>query len=534
MESTNVYTAEAFEAYKAIVDGAQQKYDEGTLTQAEAGSFVNPEVVTGWRAGNDFDDMLLSAWTINDVQCNNFDTNLYINSWSVEGETDGSEFKVPFFEYWTGDDQSLGATTLTATQTGLSAGLKYDVSVWVRVRAKNGYTAPAYGITLDVNGGEAVDVAAGSQIGTSQFFLAEYTATGVADENGVLKINFNIAADNNISWLSFKNVNYTKQPGQPEVLNITLNVDRYVGMGYTPTVQEVDLTAAKAYLGVEAITSDMFRIINPDETEVSDYAPFDGWFNAEGAPFNWTPDGDSKICVKFFQVADAESFEICDMNGADVLDAVYTVKWAIVANEKKVVYTINVKMTEKPIIDLKFADLTQVDEQSVDFKSETGKMYEALSADVDVAGILSTLGVAELSDVKIYAVQSDGSLDDNYQLGTTDGWRNADGDWQSWGDAAYFYVKADFARESAQIYEVGGMEGKNTEPASYTATYVFVKNGTTDAVVLKVNLVYDYPDGVNGIASDTEKAAIYDLSGRRVEKAQKGIYIINGKKFMVK
>ena len=31
-----------------------------------------------------------------------------------------------------------------------------------------------------------------------------------------------------------------------------------------------------------------------------------------------------------------------------------------------------------------------------------------------------------------------------------------------------------------------------------------------------------------------EPAAVYDLSGRRVEKARKGIFIINGKKVAVK
>ena len=30
------------------------------------------------------------------------------------------------------------------------------------------------------------------------------------------------------------------------------------------------------------------------------------------------------------------------------------------------------------------------------------------------------------------------------------------------------------------------------------------------------------------------KGAIYDLSGRRIEKAKKGLYIINGKKVLVK
>ncbi len=45
----------------------------------------------------------------------------------------------------------------------------------------------------------------------------------------------------------------------------------------------------------------------------------------------------------------------------------------------------------------------------------------------------------------------------------------------------------------------------------------------------------DTPTGINGIAADKlENAAIYNLSGQRVARPEKGIYIINGKKVLVK
>ena len=200
MNSTNVYTAEAFAAYSAKAEDFLAQYEAGTLTA----TVDNPAAVHGWHASVDYDDLLLSAFGVKD-----FDTNLYINTWSIEGETDGSEFKVPFFEYWTGDDQSLGATTKTATVTGLEAGKKYEVSAWVRTRAKNGVAAvDATGITLSVGAGDSVDVTEGAVVGGSQFAHAVYTAVGAADENGNLTINFNVLADNNVSWLSFKNIKY--------------------------------------------------------------------------------------------------------------------------------------------------------------------------------------------------------------------------------------------------------------------------------------------------------------------------------------
>ncbi len=36
------------------------------------------------------------------------------------------------------------------------------------------------------------------------------------------------------------------------------------------------------------------------------------------------------------------------------------------------------------------------------------------------------------------------------------------------------------------------------------------------------------------VTNETDSTLIYDLAGRRVEKAGKGIYIVNGKKLLIK
>ncbi len=200
MESTNVYSKEGYDTFKAAADEYLAKWEEGTLTEA----LVNPYAVQGWRAANIYDDFLLSAFGTKD-----FDTDLYINTWSVEGENDGSNFKVPFFEYWTGDGNSLAATTKTATVAGLEANKAYSVTAWVRVRVKNGVSDPATGITLSVGAeGTPVSVTTGEAAGTAQMYHGTFIANGTTDAEGNLTINFNVAADNNISWLSFKNIVY--------------------------------------------------------------------------------------------------------------------------------------------------------------------------------------------------------------------------------------------------------------------------------------------------------------------------------------
>ena len=206
VDATNVYTAEAKNEY---YDQWVVKYNDGTITKAEANALQDPFIVTGWHANITVDNFLLSAWDTNpDFQ----NAPYYINSWSIEGESDGSNFKVPFFEYWTNDDSSLGEKTLTATMNGLEAG-EYNVTAWVRVRMKNGAEAPATGVKLQANDGEAVDVCDGDAFGP--MYVKEVAATGTVAEDGILKIKFNVAADNNVSWLSFKNVKFEKKAVDP-------------------------------------------------------------------------------------------------------------------------------------------------------------------------------------------------------------------------------------------------------------------------------------------------------------------------------
>ena len=394
-----------------------------------------------------------------------------------------------------------------------------------------------------------------SDVANSRAQAAAWFAAG----NGVNEVRFSLAeagdvtiglqadADNGDHWTvwqGFKLELLAAGEVQEDVLELALNVDRYPGMAYTVTEATVGLAEAQAFLGVDELTTDMLTFVNPDGSEI-DYATYttinyDGWCNAEGVATTWGEN--TAICVKFFQAIPDGAYEICDMNGADEVGKTYSVKWALSANGKKVVYTINVTFVEKPApVINNLAEVKVADTQTVALTSELGKSYEGLSASVDIDAIVAKLGVESVSDLAIFAVASDGALDDNYKLGTTDGWRNADGDWQGWGENARFCVKVDFAAEADQIQYVGGMDGQNTtaeweNPASYKARFVFVnlKSEDLDAVVLEVTLTYTVPDGINSIAADGN-ATIFDLNGRKVSKVQRGgIYIINGKKAAVK
>ncbi|MBR3478696.1 MAG: DUF4859 domain-containing protein [Bacteroidaceae bacterium] len=112
-----------------------------------------------------------------------------------------------------------------------------------------------------------------------------------------------------------------------------------------------------------------------------------------------------------------------------------------------------------------------------EFTSICGEYYESYTQTLDEEAIAAEIG-CPLADASVFAVQSDGTLDPDYKLGTTDGWRNADGDWESWGSDARICVKADFApvadedgNKDPHIYYIGGMTGQTGTPATYKATY---------------------------------------------------------------
>jgi hypothetical protein len=122
------------------------------------------------------------------------------------------------------------------------------------------------------------------------------------------------------------------------------------------------------------------------------------------------------------------------------------------------------------------------------------------------------------------------------------------------GNELLGFVAASYVTEDAYVLGYVGEEG-NKEVGFYTATKNFneanekvaeggvkwLNNGfkaylpkTVQANVLRFNF-----GGTTAIESVLNNgidanAAIYDLSGRRVEKAVKGIYIQNGKKIIVK
>ena len=72
--------------------------------------------------------------------------------------------------------------------------------------------------------------------------------------------------------------------------------------------------------------------------------------------------------------------------------------------------------------------------------------------------------------------------------------------------------------------------GVITAVAEGTAT-ITAKAGDKEAVYI---VTVSIPDGVEQLTIDKSQSTVYDLHGRRVENPGKGIYIIGGKKVVIK
>ena len=249
-------TSAAATTFAEAIAAIETPYNKGSLADADANNAGRTlgVVMVDWHTtatNTAASNYMISTWP----------STYTINDWSWEGNDDGSNFKVPFFQDWVADGDSLAAKTMTGTLTGLENGL-YSVSAWVRVRAKNETAAAdATGITMDVNGGgegeyAAVDVTGGTQVGESQFQLATYEAKGLV-KDGTLTLNFNIAADNNISWLAFKNIKYTKV------------------RDLTPEEAAVFPTAIALYNGETEVTEVALDVTNASVTLTPNFTPAD-------------------------------------------------------------------------------------------------------------------------------------------------------------------------------------------------------------------------------------------------------------------
>jgi len=199
LSKTNVYTYDAYKTFYTPYSEFLAEYNNRTMENYLASTLEY--TIFGNRTWHQTNIMVVpflgSAW---DHAGDYTWTDYWVNTWSTEGDTDGSSFTVPFVEYWS--ESALAAKNLTATALGTS-GNSYTVTADIRLQTTDGSTPT--GITLQVGNGTLVTIT-GTRVGTTNFYLTTgASATGTADSEGV-KIKVIVAEGTNVSWVALQSV----------------------------------------------------------------------------------------------------------------------------------------------------------------------------------------------------------------------------------------------------------------------------------------------------------------------------------------
>ena len=155
----------------------------------------------------------VSGWTISTTN-----GELACNTWSTEGNTDGSGMTTPFIQDWIGSGTALGAGKLYYRLEGLNPDEKYSVSALVRVLDESG--AAVSGATFYAND-ETKDIAANGSACTNGIAGTMNLAAEV-DEDGVLEIGIESSNTSTFNWIAIKNVTIAEYAGI-QVSSITLD-----------------------------------------------------------------------------------------------------------------------------------------------------------------------------------------------------------------------------------------------------------------------------------------------------------------------
>ncbi len=311
------------------------------------------------------------------------------------------------------------------------------------------------------------------------------------------------------------------------------SVDSYVGAFYEGLPIEVELEEIMNAIG--ATSTDQIAIYSeePDGTRIEGVlGNTDGWRNAEGAFQGWG--ADARVYVQdnnrfAGEELDYKTYYLGGMMNQTNEVAAYTVKLVYVNKETSaeaaVFLTLNYIEPEPVVFDISDLDI----QASVEYETTEGSYVEKSVSltDEQVASILAELGLESLEAAEVYGYNPT-TKEFVVNHAGFDGWRDANGDFHNHTGNAEAPICVKYTDGKTYLcYNITGLEA-----AKYVA-YWAITNGEK-AVLVKINFKYNIPVGINAIDADLENAVIYDLSGRRVSKAGKGVFIINGKKVALK
>ena len=255
-------------------------------------------------------------------------------------------------------------------------------------------------------------------------------------------------------------------------------------------------------IGLESFTDEkcVAYIYDPATQEFATES-FDGWRGADGLGHFWTGTAEAPFCAKFQYSEDIVCFNLFGIE-----PQTFTTYYAIANTETKKAALLKVNFTyEGTFPTYTVAGAFKVDE--TEEASFFGTTWDAAAEANDMTHSAEnrTLWTLYFKDVELtagtifYKVVADHSWDNNWGFNGND---------------------ADYVVNEAGKYDI-----------TFTFSPLGLSNG------YNVNCVLDKKEtvGINSMAADKKAVeGIYNLQGQRVMNAQKGLYIINGRKVVIK
>lgn len=326
-------------------------------------------------------------------------------------------------------------------------------------------------------------------------------------------------------------------PAVQVVLTLTGTVEQYVDATYATETYDFDSAAILAALGASSMDDVSFAILVDGEYDSSYTANYGFYFNTSVEKCSWGDDS----CA-FFAEYYGTGYDYIALGqypgGCSEGDS-YDVSFYFVYGYSAVEIALTYNIIETPAVEAEVVATIDVD---VNLQEAT--VYSGDTAEFDVDAVCEALGITDITEAEQYIVNV---TDSSYVTNTSDGWRNADGDMAGWDESSAGMVCVKINDPSTGLIDyIGCIDTSYSAGDTYTALWAFVYDGK--AVIISVNITFVTEDVYVGISSISGQANgtfdatnIYSLSGQLIrtqatslEGLQQGIYIVGGKKVLVK
>jgi hypothetical protein len=427
-----------------------------------------------------------------------------LNTWSTEA--DNTSMVTPFLQNWKNkNDGALADNTETYVPIrGLKKGY-YEVSTLVRIYAENGDAPSATFATFTVNG-SSVSLLDGINFEYNGMKGVYKTARVVVYTEDALNISLAYSGAN-FNWIAWKDleVTYLTETANP-VYAVVGNGSIFSGSWDQATQTDIlegsegvyTKTYANQTLDAQTIE---YKVIKKDLAQATAAG---AWYPAEGDNHTISIPVKGKYDITF---TFTESGSVVTGVATKTAEAVTIGEkgWATTVTNSPLNFAeqSDVKAYTATVAD-DFVTLTEVN----DVQEETGLVLKGTEGTY-------YLPVIESSETEKGSLMF--SSTETYNI-----WQPTD------GTVNTFYGLTVNAQNKAQFTKISS----GTIPAQ--KAFLLVNTPGTGARELRVVFAGEEATGINAIAAEKNAESIYNMKGQRVSAPAKGLYIVNGKKVVMK